>query len=95
MERQMNNARSARMPTLPESFDNKKNSLLLPQAQVNNHLTPDKSMTTPVNKHLWHQLPLSSDATTINLAPTDYVPETSSGTLNVMALKFTTLHKPT
>jgi hypothetical protein len=52
-------------------------------------------MTTPVNKHLRHQLPLISDATTINLAPTEYVPETFSGTLNVMALKFTTLHKPT
>jgi hypothetical protein len=31
----------------------------------------------------------------INLAPTDYVQETSSETLNETALKFTTLHKPT
>jgi hypothetical protein len=91
------------MPTLPELFGDNKNSLLLPQAQVNNqannlvnnHLTPDKPMTTLVNKHLRHQLLLSSDATMINLAPTEYVQETSSGTLNVMALKFTTLHKPT
>jgi hypothetical protein len=52
-------------------------------------------MTTPVNMHLRHQPPLSSDVTTINLTLTDYVPETSSGTLNAIALKFTTLHKPT
>jgi hypothetical protein len=30
MERQMNNARSARMPTLPELFGDNKNSPLLP-----------------------------------------------------------------
>jgi hypothetical protein len=58
MEIQMNNAKSARMPTLLELFDDNKNSLLLPQAQVNNqvnnHLMPDKSMTTSVNKHLRH-----------------------------------------
>jgi hypothetical protein len=46
------------MPTLLELFDDNKNSLLLPQAQVNNqvnnHLMPDKSMTTSVNKHLRH-----------------------------------------
>jgi hypothetical protein len=95
MERQMNNARSARMPMLLELFHDNKNLSLLSQAQVNNSLTSDKSMTTSVNKHLQHQLPLSSDVTTINLAPTDYVPETSSGTLNAMALTFTTLHKPT
>jgi hypothetical protein len=34
-------------------------------------------MTMPGNKHLWHQLPLSSDVMTIILAPTDYVRETS------------------
>jgi hypothetical protein len=98
MERRMNNARSARTPTLLESFDDNKSLSLLSQAhinnQVNNRSTQDRSMTTPGNKHLRHQLPLSSDATTINLAPTDYVPETSSGTLSVMVLKFTTLHKP-
>jgi hypothetical protein len=51
-------------------------------------------MTMPVNKYLRRQLLLSSDATMINLVPTDYVEETSSGTLNVMASKSTTLHKP-
>jgi hypothetical protein len=98
MERQMNNAKSTRMPTLPELFGDNKNSLLLPQGQVsnqfNNWLTLDKPMTTPVNKYLWHQLLLSSDATMIHLVPTNYVQETSSGTLNATASKFTTLHKP-
>jgi hypothetical protein len=77
MERQMNNARSARMPMLSELFIGNKNSLLLSQVQVNNHSTPDRSMTTPGNKHLQHQPPLSNDAKTINLVPIDYVPETS------------------
>jgi hypothetical protein len=36
MERQMNNARSARMPTLPELFNGNKSLLLLSQAQVHN-----------------------------------------------------------
>jgi hypothetical protein len=31
MERQMKNAKSARMPTLPELFGDNKSSLLLPQ----------------------------------------------------------------
>jgi hypothetical protein len=52
-------------------------------------------MTTPVNKYQQHQLLLSSDAMMINLAPTEYMQETSSGTLNTMASKFTTPHKPT
>jgi hypothetical protein len=47
------------------------------------------------DKHMRHRLPLSSDATALNIALTDYVLETSSGTLSVMALKFTTLLKPT
>jgi hypothetical protein len=34
-------------------------------------------MTTLGNKHLRHQLPLSNDSTIINIAPIDYVPETS------------------
>jgi hypothetical protein len=76
-----------------------KNSLLLSQGQVNNqvnnHLTSDRSMTTPGNKHLRHQPPLSNDGKTINLMPIVYVLETSSGTLSEMALKSTTLHKPT
>jgi hypothetical protein len=67
----MNNAKSARTPTLLELFDDNKSLLLLPQVQVNNRSTPDGSTTTPGNKHLRHRLPLSSDATTINIAPTD------------------------
>jgi hypothetical protein len=35
--------------------------------------TLDKSMPTPGNKHLWHQLPHSSDAKMMYLAPTYYV----------------------
>jgi hypothetical protein len=77
MERQMNNARSVRMPMLPELFVSNKNSLLLSQVQVNNHSTLGKSMTTPGNKHLRHQPPLSNDGKTINLVPIVFVPETS------------------
>jgi hypothetical protein len=99
MERQRNNVKNARTPTLPELFDDNKNSLLLPQVQDNNQLsnrlTPDKPTTAPVNKRMRHQLLLSSDATMINLVPTKYVQETSLGTLSVTALKFTTLRKPT
>jgi hypothetical protein len=99
MERQMNNTKSVRMPTLPELFGDNKNSLLLPQVHVNNQfsnlLTQDKPTIMLVNKHLRHQLLPSSDATMVNLAPTEYVQASSSGTLNAMALKFTTLHKPT
>jgi hypothetical protein len=95
----MSNDKSVRTPTLPELFDDNRSLLLLPQAQANNqvnsHLTPVKSTTMLGNKHLRHQLPLSSDAMTINIAPTEYVPETSSETLSVMALKFTTLLKLT
>jgi hypothetical protein len=90
MERQMKNAKSARTPKLSELLGDNKNSLLLPQVQVNNQLnnrlTPDKPMTTPVNKHLWQQLLLSSDAMMINLVPIEYMQETTSGTLNAMAL---------
>jgi hypothetical protein len=80
MERQMNNTKSARTPTPLELFDDNKSLLLLSQVQVNNQVnsrpTPDRSTTTPGNKHLRHQLPLSSDTTTINTAPTDYMPQT-------------------
>jgi hypothetical protein len=66
---------------LLELFIGKKNSLLLSQLQVNNqvnnHSTPYRSMTTPGNKHLRHQPPLSSDAKTTHLVPIDYMPETS------------------
>jgi hypothetical protein len=55
---------------LPERLGDNKNSLLLPQVQVNNQfsnrLTLDKPTTTPVNKHLRHQLLLSSNVTMIN-----------------------------
>jgi hypothetical protein len=88
MERQMSNAKSVRTPTLPELFDDNKSLRLLPHVQVNNQVnnrsTPDRSMITPGNKHLWHRPPLSSDATTINIAP-----------LSVVALKFTIILKPT
>jgi hypothetical protein len=56
---------------------------------------PDKPMPTPGNKHLWHQLPHSSDAKMIHLMPTGCVRETSSGTLSATDLKFTTHRKPT
>jgi hypothetical protein len=95
MERQMSNAKSVITPTLLELFDNNKSLRLLPQVQVNNHSTPDRSMITLGNKHPRHRPPLNSDATTINIAPTEYVPETSSETLSMMALKFTILLKPT
>jgi hypothetical protein len=99
MERQISSAKSVRTPTLPELFDDNKSLQLLPQVHVNNQVnncsTSDRSMTTRGNKHLRHQPPLSSDTTTINIAPTEYVPETSLETLSVMALKFTILLKPT
>jgi hypothetical protein len=94
MEKPMSNAKSTRTPTPPELFDDNKSLLLLLQVQVNNRLMPDKSMTTPFNKYLQHQPLLSSGATTIHLAPTDYVQETSSRILNETASKFTTSHKP-
>jgi hypothetical protein len=80
---------------LPEPSDNSKSSLLLPQVQASNRLTPDKSTPTLGNKHLRHQLLRSSDATTIHLVPTDYVRETSSRTSSVMDSKSKTLRKPT
>jgi hypothetical protein len=46
MEKQMNNVKSVRTPMLPEPSDDNKSSLLLPQAQANNRLTPDKSTPT-------------------------------------------------
>jgi hypothetical protein len=56
---------------------------------------PDKTTPTPGNKHLWHQLPHSSDAKMIHLVPTDCVHETSSGTSSATDSKFTTHRKPT
>jgi hypothetical protein len=99
MEKQMCNNKSVRTPTLPELSDDDKRSPLLPQVQANNKVnncsTSDMSTTTPGNKHLWHRLPLSSDATMTHLVPTEYAQETSSGISSATALKFTTLHKPT
>jgi hypothetical protein len=88
-----------RTPTLPELSDGNKRLPLLPQVQANNQVN-NRSMTArstimPGNKHLWHLLPFSSDATMIHLAPTEYVQETSSGTSSATALKWTTLRKPT
>jgi hypothetical protein len=88
MEKQMNNVRSVRTSMLPEPSDDNKSSLLLPQAQANNRLTPG-------NKHLRHQLPHSSDAIMIHLVPKDCVRKTSLGTSSVMDSKSTTHRKPT
>jgi hypothetical protein len=51
-------------------------------------------MPTPGNKHLWYQLPHSSDAKMIHLVPTDYVRKISSGTSSATNLKFTTHRRP-
>jgi hypothetical protein len=51
---------------LPELSDDNKSSLLLPQVQDNNRITPG-------NKHLRHLLLRSSDAMTIHLVPTAYM----------------------
>jgi hypothetical protein len=99
MEKQMNNVKSVKTQMLPElSYDNKR-SPLLPQEQANNQANNrsmrDRSTPRPGNKHLRHQLPLSSDATMIHLVPTDCVRETSSGTSSATDSKFTTRRKPT
>jgi hypothetical protein len=94
MEKPMSNAKRARMPTLPELFDDNKSLSLLLQVQVNNRLTPGKLTTTSGNKHLQHLRPLNSGVMMIHLVPTAYVQETSLETLNAMALKYTTRHKP-
>jgi hypothetical protein len=95
MEKPMNNTKSVRTSTLPELFDNNKSLPLLLLVQVNNRLTPDRSITTSGNKHLQHPRLLSRDAMMIHLVPTIYVQETSLGILNAMALKSTTRRKPT
>jgi hypothetical protein len=51
--------------------------------------TPDKSMPTPGNKHLWHQLQRNSDAKMTHLMPTNCVRETSLGTSSATVSKFT------
>jgi hypothetical protein len=99
MEKLMSNAKSVRMLMLPELSDDNKRSLPPPQvqakSQVNNRSTRDRSTPTLGNKHLRHQLPLSSDATMINLELTEYTQETSSEISSATASKFTTLRKPT
>jgi hypothetical protein len=95
MEKQMRSVRSAKTLMLPKLFDDNKRSQPLPQVQAFNRLTPDRSMLTPRNKHLWHQRPHSSDATTIHLVPTDYVREISLGTSSATDMKSTTNHRPT
>jgi enterochelin esterase-like enzyme len=95
IEKQMSNIKSMKTPMLPEPSDDNKSSLSLPQVSATSWLTPDKSTLTSGNKHLWHQLLRSSDAMMIHLVPTDYVHETSSGTLSAMDSKPTTRRKPT
>jgi hypothetical protein len=95
MEKQMSNVKSMRTLMLPEPSDDNKSSLLLPQVQASNRLTPDKSTLTPGTKHLWHQLPHSSDARMIHHVPTDYARETSSGTSSATDSKFTIHRKQT
>jgi hypothetical protein len=102
MEKQTSSVKNVKTPMLPESSDDNKRSQPLPQLQAYNRLTPDRSTPmpdkptpTPGNKHLWHQLPHSSDAKMIHLVPTDCVRETSSGTSSATDSKFTTHRKPT
>jgi hypothetical protein len=57
--------------------------------------TPDKPTPMLHNKHLWHQLPHSSDAKMTHLVPTDCVHETSSGTSSATDSRFTTHRRPT
>jgi hypothetical protein len=95
MEKQMSNIKNVGTLMPPEPSDDNKRSLLLPQVQVNNWLTPDKSMPTLGNKHLRDQLPRSSDVKMIHLVPTECVHETSSGTLSVTDSKFTIHRKLT
>jgi hypothetical protein len=102
MEKQTSSVKNVKTLMLPEPSDDNKRSPPVPQVQAYNRLTPDRSTPmpdkptpTPGNKHLWHQLPHSSDAKMMHLMPTDYVRETSSGISGVMDSKFTTHRKPT
>jgi hypothetical protein len=109
MEKQMSSVKNVKTPMLPELSDDNKRSQPLPQVQAYNRLTQDRSMPTPDRstpmsdkptptpgrKHLWPQLPHSSDAKMIHLVPTDCVRETSSGTSSATDSKFTTHRKPT
>jgi hypothetical protein len=109
MEKQMSSVKNVKTLMLPEPFDNNKRSQPLLQVQVYNRLMLDSSMPTPDrstpmpnkptptlgNKHLWHQLPHSSDANMMHLVPTDCMRETSLGTSSATDSKFTTHRKST
>jgi hypothetical protein len=86
----MNNIKSVRTPMLPELSDDNKSLLPLLLVQANNRSTRHRSTPMPGNKNPRHQLPRSSNATTIHLVPTDCVRETSSGISSAMDSKFTT-----
>jgi hypothetical protein len=90
----MCSVKSVKTPMPPELFDDNKRSQPLPQVQAFNQLMLDRLTPTPGNKHLWHQLPHSSDANTIHLVPTDYVRKISLGTSSATDLKFTTHRRP-
>jgi hypothetical protein len=90
--KQTRSVKSVKTPTPPELSDDNKKSL--PQLQTSNWPMSDRPTPIPCNKHLWHQRPHSSDATTIHLVPTEYVREISSGTSSAMDLMFTTRRKP-
>jgi hypothetical protein len=81
MGKQMNNARSAKMPTPLELSVDNKSSLLLSQQQVsnqvNNQLTPSKSTTTLGSKYPRHQVPFCNNSKIINLEQISCAPETS------------------
>jgi hypothetical protein len=94
MEKQTRNVKSVKTSMPPELTDDNKRSQPLPQVQAFNRLMPDRSMPTPGNKHLWHQLPHSSETKTIHLVSTDYVREISSETSSVTDLTFTTHCRP-
>jgi hypothetical protein len=91
-EKQMRSVKSVKTPTPPELSDDNKRSL--PQVQTSNWPMWDRSTPIPRNKHLWHQRPHSSDATTIHLVPTNYVREISLGTSSATDLMFTTRRRP-
>jgi hypothetical protein len=109
MEKQTLNVKSVKTPMLPELSDDNKRLQPLPQVRAYNRLTPDKSVPTqdksipmphkptptPGNKHLWYQLPHSSNSKMIHLMPIDCMCEISLGTLRATDSKFTTHHKPT
>jgi hypothetical protein len=73
MEKQTNNAWSARTPTPAELLVGNKNSLQLLQPQVSTQLMLGKATTTSENKHPQHQQTLSR----MNLVRAACVPETS------------------